>query len=424
MCLSRRPPAAVLLATLLCAPGPFVLLLQVPHGAPLQAAAARRGVGPEGPPLRSRSRVAAAAVSPGNAPQRVDTAATAPMLWQVECPDGRTLSDTDTLIVLAGAEDSRWWRRLPACTVALSGQSAGWNKCETSPMDFCMLHFLANNFEALPAWLIFTRRPTLDWMDSVPKDMLLLSLPAAPTRSQYLPLPTAFVRPTSLSPETYFQKKAFLDATSAAWTAVTGGRGVLDVNQTLYCCSQFVVARDAVHRHPPHFYRALQGAVALRVDPSVAYPLEMLWHPVFVEGGKIPGATHVQVRQWREEAILWGCQEWGCTCKGFLDKQKHEGPAFGDPADESRRQAWWDHGGYGAKGYFQMDVDSQYLVEFYSVWSPTGRTKGGYGSCAGEIVGSPSNEGTTLSPREALPWALAKGDEAMKRIVQSIRHLN
>jgi hypothetical protein len=49
---------------------------------------------------------------------------------------------------------------------------------------------------------------------------------------------------------------------------------------------------------------------------------------------------------------------------------------------ESRREAWLIHGGFEPnKAFFQMDVDSHYLVEFYTLWSQQGRLKGGYGAC-------------------------------------------
>ena len=85
---------------------------------------------------------------------------------------------------------------------------------------------------------------------------------------------------------------------------------------------------------------------------------------------------------------MTGCADWRCTCSGFSEMQFAVGAGKRAPSHihPERMQQWWKHGGYGPQAYFQMDVDSPYLVEFYSRWSPRGRDKGGYGACEGSAM--------------------------------------
>lgn len=318
-----------------------------------------------------------------------------PLTGHVQCPHGEPFDETKTLVITTGGNDhGRWWaRNLPLCWVELNPTTSGWADCYSGHSDHCLLHFFANNYDVLPTAMIVTSKTETDWMDSVPKDLLFTALPKESDRPPYLPLPSAFVRPTSLTPKTYFAKAAIKEGVIRAWDEVLrGGIGKklkpLFLDQSLYCCSQFVVSAAAVRRHPPRFYRDLSAAVSANIPRHNSYPLEMLWHQAFLEEPKMPDSTHIMVRNWRTNAINAGCSEWDCSCAGYIQMQNriHDGKQPPPTIDPRRQQQWWTHGGYDTPAYFQLDVDSPYLVEFYSRWSPAGRDKGGYGTCEGNAL--------------------------------------
>ena len=145
-----------------------------------------------------------------------------PLTGHVHCPHDEPFDQTKTLVITTGGNDNgRWWvRNRPLCWVELNPTTSGWTECYSGHSDHCLLHFFANNYDALPTAIIVTSKTETDWMDSVPKDLLFTALPRESHRPGYLPLPSAFVPPTTLTPKPYFAKAALSESVTKAWRAL------------------------------------------------------------------------------------------------------------------------------------------------------------------------------------------------------------
>jgi hypothetical protein len=188
----------------------------------LRYVARQPSVDPAGGGAEGRHRVADDAHTHSNGDPADANADKEKVLSHVRCPAGSTLDSIGTLLVVTRARGAApttatrgsWWKdgAHKMCWVELTAEVAGWEGCDTHEPDFCVLHFLSRAHAALPRWVVIASSEELGWMESVPKDIIFHHVPTEEKRPEFLPLPSAFVRPTSLNPGTYFAKRQLLDA--------------------------------------------------------------------------------------------------------------------------------------------------------------------------------------------------------------------
>lgn len=281
--------------------------------------------------------------------------------------------------------EAHWSDDFPFCSVLVT-RSYGYIH-ERPEVSF--LGYIIANYETLPTTMLFAHHEN-EWHDQVDKAILLSehALASVSESKPFLPFPSPVAHSHS-------------HEDTEAMIAKIEGLRELKPKEKHHCCSQFMVHKTAVLKHPKELYLELKAMAWNNRLGGAA--LEQLWQILFSpevdtdeEWTTYWETLDATVQKWRMKAYESKCTKWGCSCQGFSDMFGASPGAMGGVTPEE--DWWWKTGAYSKYPVYILDANDHSRTQRWSLRSARGRMKHGVGSCYTTPV---QNVVRTLPPKRA-----------------------
>lgn len=274
-----------------------------------------------------------------------------------------------------GTKETDWTASLSYCRITLN------KRINQGLESSAFLHYFAARYNSLPDRVVMVHGNN-GWHDHVSKTMLLapnFTNWLAP-KEGFIPLPAPLTHDGDIDTRNAWtiSMQKFYDNQLTTALGLPQKR-VCDPGQDRlhYCCAQFALTRDMIHRNPRVGYARLRDYVYHeRADYRTSRELEHGWPIVFTGTMRAAPSLIEAVENWRRNALMTPCEPWKCSCQ-MLSNTYGTAPSHRGQAPDMA-WTWFQTGSYDdASQWHQVSVLSYHSSVRAALYTMEGRDDNG-----------------------------------------------